>query len=195
MTWPLEATNQERANCANLLRGVSAKYVEVEPFGGPGKCGSPAPIEVSAVAGVAIKPAATLNCQFVTLLSRWVIQDMQPAAHQAFGQPVKSLKNVASYTCRKRRGDESKRMSEHSYANALDIAEFTLDNGTRISVGDDWGGLAAVAGLSRSSTFLETAHGAACAHFATVLGPNYNAAHKDHFHLDFGRSGRAGICR
>jgi len=195
MTWPKEATNQERANCKNLLGNLQVEFVEVDPFGGPGQCGSPAPVEVSAVAGVKISPPATLNCQFVTLLNTWIQNDLQKAARDAFKQPVVSMKNVASYTCRKRRGDISGRMSEHSYANALDIAEFKLENGTVVSVGKDWGGFLATAGISSSSRFLKMSHSTACKRFATVLGPDHNAAHKDHFHLDFGRNGRGGICK
>ena len=36
----------------------------------------------------------------------------------------------------------------------------------------------------------------ACGLFATVLSPDYNAAHRDHFHLDQAARGRfGGVCR
>jgi hypothetical protein len=41
-------------------------------------------------------------------------------------------------------------------------------------------------------------HGGACSIFTTVLGPNYDANHRDHFHLDLARHGRDGegrICK
>ncbi|MBU2089188.1 MAG: extensin family protein, partial [Alphaproteobacteria bacterium] len=36
------------------------------------------------------------------------------------------------------------------------------------------------------------ARDSACRYFNTVLGPEYNTAHADHFHLDLGKS---RICR
>ena len=50
-----------------------------------------------------------------------------------------------------------------------------------------WGG-----NESDRGRFLEAAQAGACHYFGTTLGPNYNAAHANHFH--FGLRG-FGICR
>jgi hypothetical protein len=42
--------------------------------------------------------------------------------------------------------------------------------------------------------FLRAAHRAACSIFATVLGPEANKAHKNHFHLDMAPRKSANIC-
>ena len=44
------------------------------------------------------------------------------------------------------------------------------------------------------SAFLRAAHRAACAIFRTVLGPEANKAHKNHFHLDMSERKSAAIC-
>jgi hypothetical protein len=44
------------------------------------------------------------------------------------------------------------------------------------------------------SAFLRAAHGAACANFKTVLGPEANKAHRNHFHLDMSPRRSAAIC-
>lgn len=44
------------------------------------------------------------------------------------------------------------------------------------------------------SAFLRAAHRAACAIFKTVLGPEVNKAHKNHFHLDMSQRKSAAIC-
>ena len=47
-------------------------------------------------------------------------------------------------------------------------------------------------------TFLRAVHQGACGVFTTVLGPNYDANHRDHFHLDLARHGHTGegrICK
>ena len=37
------------------------------------------------------------------------------------------------------------------------------------------------------AAFLREVNDGACRFFNAVLGPDYNAAHRDHFHLDMGR--------
>jgi hypothetical protein len=85
-------------------------------------------------------------------------------------------------------GASEGRWSEHATGNAIDIAGFVLEDGRRISVLGDWDGEDAEA------RFLRAVRDGACKSFATVLSPDYNAAHADHFHLD--QDGRwSGVCR
>jgi hypothetical protein len=42
--------------------------------------------------------------------------------------------------------------------------------------------------------FLRAAHRAACKTFGTVLGPEANNAHKNHFHVDMAERPRGAIC-
>ena len=44
------------------------------------------------------------------------------------------------------------------------------------------------------SLFITYLHEDACRRFGTVLGPNANEAHKDHFHLDMKKRRRASYC-
>ena len=48
---------------------------------------------------------------------------------------------------------------------------------------------------TKEATFLKRLHRGSCTVFATVLGPEANEAHRDHFHLDMKerRSG-SGVC-
>jgi hypothetical protein len=48
--------------------------------------------------------------------------------------------------------------------------------------------------LNANATFLRAIHKAACAIFSTVLGPDANRAHKNHFHLDMAKRTSANIC-
>ena len=69
----------------------------------------------------------------------------------------------------------------HMGAEAIDIGAFVLADGRRISVIDGWS--------SRSrdeQEFLRVVHRSACKRFGTVLGPDYNAAHRDHLHVELG---------
>jgi hypothetical protein len=77
-------------------------------------------------------------------------------------------------------GQESGRVSQHATANALDVAGFRLADGRRITVAADW------ADEGDEGRFLRAVRDGACRSFETVLGPEYNAAHRDHLHLDRG---------
>ena len=81
---------------------------------------------------------------------------------------------------------ENARRGGQATASALDVAAFRLEDGRRISVLEDWGD-----GGERGR-FLEAAQAGACHYFGTTLGPNYHAAHANHFHL--GMRG-ASFCR
>jgi hypothetical protein len=82
--------------------------------------------------------------------------------------------------------------SRHATADALDIAGFTLANGKTISVLRQWQADDAATVAGPEALFLKEAHRSACRYFKGVLGPDYNAAHRDHFHLE---TGGYGICR
>lgn len=163
-------------------------------IGRPTGCGAERPFIVKAALGgrVGMRPAATLRCPMIEPIDRWLHQVVQPAARQRFGQRVVELKIVASYACRSRNSRRGAKLSEHGRANAIDIAAFVLADGTRVTVknGWSWG--------SRDARFLRTVHRGACQYFSTVLGPNADRFHHDHFHFDLARHGRTGnyrVCR
>jgi len=87
---------------------------------------------------------------------------------------------MGSYACRNIYHRAQGRLSQHATANALDISAFRLANGRRISVLKGW------SGANDDAAFLQAARTSACRYFSTVLGPDYNAAHRNHFHLDMG---------
>ena len=158
-----------------------------------GLCGNPAPILMPIVGSATIRPAATTSCPMAANLARWFSQSVQPLALKHFGKKVQQIRNVSSYVCRNRYGDTKTRISEHAYANALDIAHFELQGGEKISVLKDWD--IGEGEPSQKSAFLHAVHKSACEHFGTVLGPDANAAHKDHFHLDKAPRKRSNYCR
>jgi hypothetical protein len=88
-------------------------------------------------------------------------------------------------------GRDAGAWSEHATANALDIAAFRFADGRRVSVVGDW------EGTPEERAFLREVRDGACKLFATVLSPDYNAAHRDHFHLDQADRGGMGwrACR
>ena len=125
-------------------------------------------------------------CPVAAALVLWEWHVVQPAAVEHLGERVVAIDHFGSYSCRRVYGRAEGGWSEHATANAVDIAGFRLENGTRISVLDDWDGDGAKA------DFLRQVRSGACDLFATVLSPDYNAAHCDHLHLDQAARGEMG---
>ena len=135
--------------------------------------GSATPVEV--------KPAATLACPIVSALDQWISRAVQPAAQRWFHQPVVEIKQISAYSCRGMNGNPNAQISEHAFGNALDIAEFTLADGHKVSVQYGWHG------TPEEQGFLHDVQLAACEDFTTVLAPGANVYHYNHIHVDLMR--------
>lgn len=158
-------------------------------LGGPtDHCGAQQPFEMTAAGNgtVQLVPAATLRCPMVPAVEHWVSNVVQPSARAAFGQPVVEMKVASSYSCRPRNGVSGSKLSEHGHANAIDISAFKLADGRWVTVKEGW------SSWSSASRFLRNVHSGGCGVFTTVLGPNANAYHADHFHFDLAKHGRDG---
>lgn len=123
-----------------------------------------------------------LTCPMIAGYHLWVRESVEVSARRHFGQAVKSIETMGSYSCRNRNGQANAPVSEHASANALDVGGFILADGRRIRVVTDWSGPDPAA-----RAFLHEVHAGACRYFSVVLGPAADAFHKDHFHMDFGR--------
>ena len=119
-----------------------------------------------------------LACPMANSFAAWARYGADRAARQILGSPLARIETMGSYSCRNVAG--TSRRSAHSRAGAVDIGAFVLEDGRRISVKSGWN-----AG-EKEREFLRTVHRSACKRFGTVLGPDYNAAHADHLHLEHG---------
>lgn len=131
------------------------------------------------------------TCPLAVAIALFERHALQPAADDAFGQPVAAITHLGTYACRNVYGRESGRRSQHATANAIDLAAFRLKDGKTINLRRDWAD-AGTAADDPEAAFLRDLRDRACRIFPTVLGPDYNAAHADHFHLDMGGF---SICR
>ncbi len=121
----------------------------------------------------------TLQCPMLAGIAIWERHTLQPATRELFGSEVARVRHFGTYSCRNVNNATDGRRSEHATANAVDIAGFVLADGTEISVLADWG-------KGPKGRFLKRVQDGACDHFDTVLGPEYNELHRDHFHFDNG---------
>lgn len=130
---------------------------------------------------VQIGEPIALSCPMAVSLAMWELHSLQPAALEEFAQPVARIEHFGSYACRNRYGRASGPRSQHATANALDLAGIVLADGHRIRVVGDW------SDSGSDSRLLHSIREGACRYFDLVLSPDYNAAHRDHLHLERGK--------
>ncbi len=192
---PAEAAPERiyQTACPALLSGLVVG--EMVPPIAEGVCGERSPLTITAVLAngrlVPFSNPVTTNCAMAGALAGWVAE-VDAYAAAALDSRLETVVSGTGMMCRNRYSAADGFVSEHGFANALDVVGFALDNGKTINVEAGW--LPASAPEGR---FLRQAHGAACGRFTTVLGPEANADHEDHLHLDLGCHGQtctAQIC-
>ncbi len=179
------------------LACLSSGIVQESPFvqgrsalGGPSVCGAERPFQVAAANGrVAMNPPATLRCPMIPSVDRWMANIVEPAAQRHFGTPIREIRVAASYSCRPMNNVGGGRLSEHGFANALDVSAFVMADGNTVTIKGGWNG------SPQERAFLREVRSRSCEEFTTVLGPGADAYHGDHFHLDLARHGRDGTGR
>ena len=179
---------------SQCLAGLGAAGVSFTPL--PDRyiaqgCSNIGTVQMRAVASdTASLPVANLGpvtCEVSQAFAGWARFGADRAARQILGQPLRSIETFGSYSCRDVAG--TGRRSAHATAAAIDISAFVLADGRRVTVREDWND-----GTAAERQFLRTLHNSACKRFGTVLGPDYNVAHHDHFHVEGVTSGRS-FCR
>lgn len=128
-------------------------------------------------ASAAVSNLGPVTCPVSTAFAGWARFGVDRAAQQILGASVRSIETMGSFACRNVAG--TGRRSAHATGAAIDIAGFVLEDGRRITVASHWD-----SGSRAEREFLRTVQNSACKRFGTVLGPEYNAAHHDHFHLE-----------
>ena len=236
---------------------------------------------------ITFSPPATLTCDMIVALHKWLVGDVQPLAKKHLGAPVTGVTTMSSFSCRTAYSRAKTRLSEHGRVNAVDIGAFVTARDDKTMVVADWGPVAretvvkvdatqaevikrqaeaaaaarkgkpqegtpvaapdtvktyqagtsipigmpkitlgvrpagdpadlttgslswtlpsrlggpkeaeaaARAHANAKAAFLHDIHKAACAIFTTVLGPEANNYHKNHFHLDLADRKSPSIC-
>jgi hypothetical protein len=178
----------EGGRCRQLLTRAGVRFTALPPLRAGPQCGYDHAVRFAAGGArtIGYRPGELgANCAVAAGLALWEWHVVQPAAQRHFGARVRNIEHFGSYSCRRMYGRDSGTWSEHAEANAIDVAAFVLEDGRRISVVGDW------ADEGARGRFLREARDGACRLFATVLSPDYNRAHSDHFHLD--QAGRGAI--
>ncbi|KQT56919.1 extensin [Methylobacterium sp. Leaf456] len=172
----LKVAAPDDSACLRRLERLGARFEAVPPLGN-GQCSAPRPLSVTALAdGIALEPAATLTCRTAEALARWTTE-VQASARRELDDSLKSLSLGGTYVCRGQNHDTDAKLSEHSFANAVDVMGYGFSKRPAIKV-------TAAAEGTPEAAFLAAVRASACTFFRTVLGPGSDAAHGNHLHLD-----------
>lgn len=185
----LAALGGEAEQCRALLDQAGVAFTALPPRQDEGQCGYDDAIRLRAGGALDIgyRPAGLgTSCPVAAALALWEWHVVQPAALRHLGTKVATIDHFGSYSCRRIYGRPEGSWSEHASANAVDVAGFRLADGTRVSVVNDW------ERAGPRAAFLREVRDGACDLFATVLSPDYNAAHREHLHLDQAARGEMG---
>jgi hypothetical protein len=165
------------------LQGQEVGYV-------PGKisgCGIQDAVRVRSVLGIPLTQPAMVDCTTAKALKSWVKKGLKPAIGNR-GGGVAQIRVAAHYACRTRNNQPGAKISEHGRGRAIDVSGFTLRDGTTLTVLNHWS--------SRSyGKAFKSMHRKACGIFGTVLGPQSDRFHQDHFHFDTARYRSGSYCR
>lgn len=179
-SFKLSRLQDDPALCEAALKTSTLRYTHQADSGPDVKCPLTNTLRIQG-GDVALSSSFLSSCRLAVAYALFDIHQLQPAAQSVFGQKVTQVDHLGSFACRNIYNRSAGRLSQHASANALDIAGFRLADGRRISVLKDW------KDEGDDGRFLKMVRDGACQQFNTVLSPDYNAAHRNHFHLDMGR--------
>lgn len=172
--------------CRMLLGRADVAFVALPARVDGARCGWSDAVRLTGPA----RPHLPLSCPLAAGFDLWMRRVVQPAAADLLGARVVRVEDLGSYACRRIAGAAEGGWSEHARANAVDISGFRLADGGRVTIARDWR-------AGRRGRFLHRIRDGGCRLFATTLSPDYNAAHRDHLHLDMAWRGGfgGGACR
>ena len=187
--WTPMKLRRAAASPARCLAALSphADVQSMAPLVGSDGCGIDPRVALSRV-GKAEFPRLETTCAVALRLAAWERFVVQPSAQTHLGTGVARFRHQSSYNCRTIRTESGpgQRLSTHATAEAIDIAGVILEDGRRLELIDHW------SGSEPEAQFFRAIHEGACDWFVTVLGPDFNALHADHFHM---QSVGWGACR
>lgn len=171
-------------NCPARLRALGVQFTPLPDFRKQSGCQNQGVLNITSFgSGVSLNPNVHVTCEVAEGMALWLRNSVQAEASRYFRSQVVKLSNTHGYSCRYRSGGK---LSEHAFANAIDIGTFHLSNGKSVSVLKNWTTDGTAFG-SNAARWFDRINDSACDYFQLVLNPRSNKAHENHFHLDQGR--------
>ncbi len=133
--------------------------------------------------GVNFRPSDFTNAPAPMYVQCGVALALYDMAELAKTRGITDFVHYGTYNCRVIAGTTT--LSEHSYANAIDIAGIQTANGQRYTLLSDWEDGDTTPDTVGGELLFWLAHTMYDQHiWNVILTPEYNAAHDNHFHID-----------
>ncbi|MEH3172711.1 extensin family protein [Enterobacter quasiroggenkampii] len=173
--------------CASLLLQANQRdLIRTQPVADSGgACPLNNVVRVHDFGPVGLNSSFLASCPLALSSALFISQQARPLTKRYTGSELVRIDHLGSFACRNIYHRPDARRSEHATAEALDIAAFRLANGERVTVLNGWK-------ATTTQPWLKAMLAASCGYYGNGLGPEYNAAHANHFHL--GMRG-FGLCR
>jgi len=185
LRFKLGRLGDDPAMCKVAIGEAGAVFTPVADRKEPNGCGWTDAVRLSAIGPARLASPATLTCPLAASMVLFHRHVLQPRAEATFGSPVRIVDHVGSYSCRNVYHRDQAPLSRHALADAIDVTGWRLADGRRITVEKGWD-------ARTEADFLHGLEADGCRYFGAILGPDYNAAHRTHFHMQ----GRGfGFCR
>ncbi len=188
--WKLSQLKGSPERCAAVLEAAPADaidYLDLDDYTPVAGCPLTNVVRIRK-SGLTFNSPFTVTCPLAVAWVMFERNELQPLAQTHLGAPLTRVDHFGSFACRNVYHRASGRRSQHATADAFDVAGFRTQDGQNVTVLRDWDNSAA----PDRSAFLKETHSAACKYFGTVLGPDYNKPHENHFHFD---TSGFGFCR
>ncbi|TCB94146.1 extensin family protein [Enterobacter wuhouensis] len=173
--------------CGALLSQANQrKLIRTQPVAdSAGACPLANVVRVRDFGPVSLSSSFLASCPLALSSALFVSQQARPLTKTLMGRELTRIDHLGSFACRNIYHRADARRSEHASAEALDISAFRLAGGERVTVLKGWTS-------AKTQPWLQALLAASCGYYGNGLGPDYNAAHANHFHL--GMRG-FGLCR
>jgi hypothetical protein len=176
-----QVTGPALRQCLADLDALGVRYRRLPDQSFPGGCQQIGTIQIVDI-GVPVTNLGPVTCPLARAMTHWVREAVQPTARVWMSSQVTRVETMGSYSCRPVNNVAGNKLSEHAFANAVDISGFDFADGRRVTVLTAWNGQD-----PDGHDFIHAAFGSGCRHFTKILGPQANTLHANHFHLDMGR--------
>ena len=165
--------------CLNDLAKLDVDFKPQSDFTSGNGCRVQHAVRLARVGNVKLDNAPLLTCSMVTQLAQFESNHLQPTAKRVLGSKIKRIKHLGTYNCRSMRQFKGV-LSQHAYANAIDVSGFVTEDGSIVDVERDW------KGSQKKSKFLKKIALSACQSFRVSVSPDGDANHFNHLHWDTG---------
>jgi hypothetical protein len=167
------------AACLQELKLRDVEFKQQADFAEGNRCAVKYAVRLARVGSIKLDNAPLLTCGMAMQLTKFEKNTLQPTAKRLLGTGIDRIRHIGTYNCRSMRQYKGI-LSQHAFANAIDVSGFELADGRSINVERDW------KGSESKSKFLKTIASKACKSFRVSVSPDSDANHFNHLHWDTG---------